>query len=484
VLAEVLAANDFPRNHTLGGDNMSFWPFGTIGRRAGLIFIRRKFGNDRVYRLAARAYLSFLVSKRFNLEWYLEGGRSRTGKLRSPMLGLLAYLVDALDDAPEHDVMIVPTSIVYDQLAEIQTMAAEDAGGTKQAESLGWVLRYAKAQRSDLGAARVRFGEPFSLRAALEHAGADNRIEKVAFQVMDGINRATPITATSLAGYALLGAEPRAYSRVEIERILDPLLAYIAARGLPGPDVSNCRGAGLERTLDLLTDKGVLAAYDGGAEKVWAVTPQNRSVAAYYRNGAVHHFVNRAITELMLIGLAGTGEFGPDERRQAGLEDALRLRDLLKFEFYFPDKEQFTTELVNEMELIAPHWRELGAVPNAAVDLLRGERLLLARRTLQPFLDAQLVVAEQLVALGDQPFEQSAFLSRALAVGKQQVLQGRIGTDDSVSRELYTNALKLAANRGLLDSDPDALQRRADLLAEIHDVRARLATIEETETTR
>ena len=129
VLADVLREHDFPPNHVLGGNNLAFWPLGTIGRRSGMIFIRRKFGDDPVYKFAMRSYLAYLLEKRFNLEWYIEGGRSRTGKLRRPMLGLLAYVVDALDQVPEVDVMVVPTSIVYDQLAEIAAMAMESAGG-------------------------------------------------------------------------------------------------------------------------------------------------------------------------------------------------------------------------------------------------------------------------------------------------------------------------------------------------------------------
>jgi glycerol-3-phosphate O-acyltransferase len=485
ILADVLTANDFPRNHTLGGDNMSFWPMGTIARRSGVVYIRRKFGDDRIYRLAARAYLSFLVGRRFNLEWYLEGGRSRTGKLRPPMLGLLAYLVDALEDQPGQDVMLVPTSIVYDHLAEIQTMAAEDGGGTKKPESLGWMLRYARAHRTDLGTAHVRFAQPISLREALQQTGdSDNRVEKVAFQVMDGINRATPVTSTSLAGFALLGEKPRAYTRTQVERILEPMLGYIDGRGLPGPDPAQCRGDGLVRTLDVLTDKGVLARYDGGEETVWSVTPENHSVAAYYRNGAIHHFVNRAITELTLLGVTTRGDQAPEERVQAAVTDALRLRDLLKFEFYFPGKRQFFDELVDELDLISPAWRELSGTPSDATEALCGERLLLARRTLQPFLDAQLVVAEQLVGLGTQEYDQAGFLAHALAVGRQLLLQGRISTAESVSRELYTNALKLAAHRGLLGSGPAALSGRAALLAEVREVRARLSTIATLEGSR
>ena len=89
VLADVLAEHDFPRNHVLGGDNLRFWPIGPLAKRAGIVFIRRSFGDDEVYKLAVREYFAFLLAKRFNLEWYMEGGRSRTGKLRPPRYGLL-----------------------------------------------------------------------------------------------------------------------------------------------------------------------------------------------------------------------------------------------------------------------------------------------------------------------------------------------------------------------------------------------------------
>src|SRR5207247_46314 len=80
VLAQVLDGQDFPRNHMLGGDNMAFWPLGPLGRRAGVVFIRRSFRDDEVYKLAVREYLGYLVSKRFHLERYIQGGRSRTGQ--------------------------------------------------------------------------------------------------------------------------------------------------------------------------------------------------------------------------------------------------------------------------------------------------------------------------------------------------------------------------------------------------------------------
>ena len=100
LLADVLAEHDFPRNHVLGGENLRFWPIGPLAKRAGIVFIRRSFGDDEIYKLAVREYFGFLLSKRFNLEWYMEGGRSRTGKLRPPRYGLLANVAEAVERGP------------------------------------------------------------------------------------------------------------------------------------------------------------------------------------------------------------------------------------------------------------------------------------------------------------------------------------------------------------------------------------------------
>src|SRR5215467_9599947 len=173
LLADVLAEHDFPRNHVVGGENLRFWPIAPLARRAGIVFIRRSFGDDEIYKLALREYLGFLLAKRFNLEWYMEGGRSRTGKLRPPRYGLLAYVAEAVARGRAEDASLVPVAITYDQLREVSAMAAEQAGAAKKAEGLGWLAAYARGQLARVGTVYVRFAEPISLRAALPPGGPD-----------------------------------------------------------------------------------------------------------------------------------------------------------------------------------------------------------------------------------------------------------------------------------------------------------------------
>ena len=117
-----------------------------MARRTGIVHIRRSTSDAPVYRLALRAYIGQLVANRANLVWSIEGGRSRTGKLRPPRYGLLRYVVDAVEavDAPE--ALVVPVSIVYDQLPahEVSLMVSEARGLGKQPENVRWLLGYAR----------------------------------------------------------------------------------------------------------------------------------------------------------------------------------------------------------------------------------------------------------------------------------------------------------------------------------------------------
>ena len=473
VLADVLVQHSFPRNHTLGGNNMQFWPIGPLGKRAGVIFIRRSFGEDRVYKLAVREYLGHLVAKRFNLEWYIEGGRTRTGKLRPPKYGLLHYLVSALDEDRAEDVMLVPVSINYSRLEEVSLMAKEAEGAKKKAEGLRWLAGYARAQSNRLGTVEVDFGDPFSLRQALADAGEGRaRLEKVAFRICDGINQATPVTPLSLVTLALLGAPDRALTFEQVQRVVAPLLDYVDRRHLRGR-LGDLRSPGrLRRALDGLVIAGVASRFDGGPEAVWSIAPGNHSVAAFYRNGALHHFIVRAITELALLTAVSGSAVGADDPVRAAWKEALRLRDLLKFEFFFADKEAFRLQLRDELDLIDPDWSARAETPESARAMLRSSGILVAHRALRSFVDAQLVVAETLA--GRDPRHEvvrETFMQDCMGLARQWLLQGRLHSAESISQELFGPALQLAANRDLVDPGREELRaRRIAFAAEIREV--------------
>lgn len=480
-----------PPTHTLAGDNMAFWPVGPIMRRSGAIFIRRDTRSDPVYRFVLREYIGYLVEKKFPLEWYIEGGRSRTGKLLPPKLGLLKYVVDAFREGRTDDVMLVPASITYDQLREVADFATEASGAPKPKENLGWVisnLRRSSGRR--YGRIYVRFGEPVSLRAMLgataqspgvakHDAESDLQLQKIAFEVATRINAVTPMTAAALVTLALLGGLGQALTFDQVRRIVSGLYAYAQRRGLPmtASALALDSPEGVRGALDALVSTGVVDFWGDGPEPVYRVGADQHLAAAFYRNSLIHHFLDDSIAQLALVAAAAQPG---DEVTESFWDFAMRLRDLFKFEFFFRDKDAFRAGLQERLDDQVPHWQDqltrgAGAVP----EVLARFGPLTAHLTLRSFLEAYAVVAEELGSRGSDPVTDLAGATRACqGLGRQRLLQLRVRSPESVSKQLFETGLQVAGNLGLLTGGEQQSDHRAAFAEELQRLIDHLDTIE------
>lgn len=476
LLPEVIVANRLSPALTFGGANLNFFPMGIWAKRTGAIFIRRQTKDIPVYRFVLRAYAAQLVQSHANLTWSIEGGRTRTGKLRPPVFGILRYITDAVDEIDGPEVYLVPTSIVYDQLHEVEAMTTEAYGAVKRPEDLRFLIRLARQQGERLGRAYLDFGEPLPLRQRLEElraedSGTGTEIERIALDVEHRINRATAVTPTAVVSLALLGAD-RSLSISEVLATVRPLASYIAARNWMVAGAADLTNRSTIRwTLHQLVASGVVNVYDAGTEAVWGIGTDQHLVAAFYRNTAIHILVDRAIAETALLAAAENADSPDGDVLPATVRDeALSLRELLKFEFLFSARAQFEKDLADEVRLIGPvEDTTKAASASYVVGLLEQADLLLAHLVLRPFLDAYHIVAARLAAHEDESFDEDAFLAECLQVGKQWELQRRIANAESRSMELFKTALRLARHRELVDGagDPDIASRRRDFADEI-----------------
>jgi glycerol-3-phosphate O-acyltransferase len=491
VLRQVLGRHELPPNHILGGINLAMWPISTVGKRAGLVFIRRSFRDDPVYPAMLRLYLGSLLREKANLEWYFEGGRTRTGKLRPPRMGVLRYLLDAFlaNPGPDADVYIVPVSIVYDQQHEVEAISREETGSAKDPESLRLLVSFARAQSRKRGRAYVRFGEPLSLgdivADAEERAGASSTeaadraavVPRVAFEIAHRINAATPINPSALVTFCLLDADGRAFTVPELRRVLTPMLEYIHRRKLPlttGADLTNDDDLGPE--LRTLVREKVIGEFSGGLEPVYWVTAERQHEAAFYRNTVTHWFVTRAICELAVIEVA---ELGATDVPEATWQAALGLRDLLKYEFFFARKREFGEQMRAEISLARPGWESAALRADEVTAELLHTGLLLAHRVVGPFLEAYQVLADRLAA-GDPatPVDRDALVAECLRVARQRWLQHQLHSPESISKDLMLGAVKLAGNRDLLGTGDETLATaRARFAAELADAVRRVGLI-------
>jgi glycerol-3-phosphate O-acyltransferase len=245
------------------------------------------------------------------------------------------------------------------------------------------------------------------------------------------------------------------------------VLDYLERRRLPTVGTEPLRRAGgVRRVLRGLVDSGVVTRYAGGTEPVYLVGPDQHLVAGFYANGANHFLVVRAIAEVVLQAAA---EERFAEPVRDGRRAALALRDLLKFEYFFADRDEFREELRAEFDLIDPAWEEKLTTPEGVAATLATMRPLLGHRVLHAIADAYLVFGERLAAHDPrQAVDPEELRQECLAVARQYRMQQRISSSEAISAELFDNALALARNRDLVDPGREELaERRASFAAEL-----------------
>src|SRR5437762_3644767 len=189
--------------HVAAGDNLNFWPVGRLLRAGGAFFIRRSFKGDRIYSATMGAYVKRLLQDGFSQEFFIEGGRSRTGKLLAPKFGMLTLEVDAWLTGVKADAYFAPVSLSYEKIVEARSYQHELLGGEKQKEDAKALLSATKVLRSKYGRIPTRVDEPISLAQLLDERGVDPRnhthedrralVRALGLRVAAGINRAPAV---------------------------------------------------------------------------------------------------------------------------------------------------------------------------------------------------------------------------------------------------------------------------------------------------
>lgn len=222
--------------HTAAGINLNMPVIGSILRRGGAFFLRRTFKGNRLYAAVFNAYLHQILTRGHAIEYFVEGGRSRTGRLLSPKSGMLAMTVNSYLLAPQRPIMFVPVYFGYEKLIEGDSFISELGGAEKKKESLVGLIRSVKALRENFGKVYVNIGEPIALESLLNDvkpewrtvdlSGEDrpswiNRaIDELGDRIMQGINSAAAVTPISLLASILLATQKQTMGEAELKRQL------------------------------------------------------------------------------------------------------------------------------------------------------------------------------------------------------------------------------------------------------------------------
>jgi glycerol-3-phosphate O-acyltransferase len=480
VVPVAMQENRLPPVHVFAGINLSFGLMGPVLRRSGVIFIRRNIGDNPLYKYVLREYVGYIVEKRFNLSWSIEGTRSRTGKMLPPKLGLMAYVADAYLDGRSEDILLQPASISFDQLHETAEYAAYARGGEKTPEGVGWLYNFIKAQgERNYGKIYVRFPEAVSMR---QHLGPPHgplaqdqdakrlALQKMSFQVAWRILQATPVTATGLVCALLLTTRGAALTLDQLHHTLQDSLDYLERKQTPvSTSALRLRSReGVRAAVDALSNGHPITRVDSGREPVWYIAPDKQHAAAFYRNSVIHAFLETSIVELALAH-ARRVEDARGDRLSAFWAQAMRLRDLLKFDFYFADSAAFRDNIAEEL---AWHddWEAHVAAGGDEIDaMLFAKRPLMSDAMLRVFFEAYEIVAD---VLRDAPADigQKELTELALGVGRQYVAQARVRSSESVSTLLFATARQVVVDQDLIAPAPDLGERRIAFRRELRNI--------------
>lgn len=476
IVPVAMQENRLPPVHTFAGINLSFGFMGPLMRHSGVIFLRRKL-DDPLYKYVLRQFVGYIVEKRFNLSWSIEGTRSRTGKMLPPKLGLLAYVADAYLDGRSEDILLQPVSISFDQLHETSEYAAYARGGEKTPESLSWMYNFIKAQgERNYGKIYVRFPEAVSMR---EYLGVPHgpmttdedakrlALQKMAFEVSWRILRATPVNASALVSALLLTTRGIALTLDQIHHTLQPSLDYLERKQTPMTN-SALRlrtSEGVRAALDALSNRHPVTCVEGGREPVWRIAPEDEHEAAFYRNTLIDAFLETSLVELALVH-AGRAE---GDRLEAFWSQVMRLRDLLKFDFYFADSAAFREHVAEELSWQQGWEDQVSAGEEQVGELLRTKSPLLAGAMLRPFFEAYAIVADALLDAPEE-IDEKDLTKKALGLGNQYVAQSRVRSNESVSALLFATARQVAADQHLLEPAADLHERRAAFRDELRGI--------------
>jgi len=477
VVPKLLYDNDFPMPHMFGGANMNFPGLGFLLHRAGAIFIRRSFQDNELYKLTLRHYIGYLMEKRFPMNWAFEGTRSRLGKLMPPRYGLLKYVLEACYATHARNIHIIPISINYDLIRDVEEYATEQTGRGKGAESLRWLIGYIRSLARPMGKIYVDIGEPVVLQSAPDPEDK-LALSKIAFEVAVQANQVTAITFPSLVTMSLLGAAPKALTQNEVVADLRALLRWAQSRNLRiSEDFNPAYADQLPGMIDIMIDEGIVTRFDEGPEAVYGIGLDQHAVASYYRNTVIHFFVNKAIIELALLKASENEGPGALDVFWAEVD---QLRDLFKFEFFYAPTEEFHQQIREELDRYHANWHiVLGQGTLGFGQLLNQMIPLVSHVTLLIYTEAYSVVAALAARLPHtEALDEETCVASALKFGRQAYLQRRISSEASIGKLLFRNGYKMLQSRRLVEAgEAELAERRLEESNQLRDLLRRLDLI-------
>ena len=471
----------------VAGDNLNFPLVGWFLQHAGAMWIRRSFGDDQLYQTLVQAYMDTLLQNGHNVECFVEGGRSRTGKLLQPKFGILRFFLESVLSGRVEDALVCPVSTQYDKVIEVDSYIRELLGQPKQKEDLVAFVSASNVLSLRHGRVDVRFHEPWSLRAFINEqrtrivrnpASIDSiygdalrrrLLQTLGYRVLSDINKASVVMPTALVGTVLLTLRGRGVGKSELVRRVDWLCERVVAQG---GKVAHFAGYTTEvvvdRALEVLGPK-LVGQVSGLAEETYYA--EDRFQLSFYRNMMIHLFISQA---MVCVAMYTKVKQGGDTENQRMSYPELRdyvhfLSQLFRAEFIFPtmsldENIEDTLRKLEQDRVVITHRSSDNLQKFQYVELHPDERASGRENydfycfLIWPFVESAWLGVISLFMLTPPPehpdfeawLDLSAFHDRAQQLGKTLYHQGDLSYFEAVNKEALKNAFSHTEEAGIV----------------------------------
>jgi glycerol-3-phosphate O-acyltransferase len=449
--------------HIAAGLNLNLPIVGRFLRKGGAFFIRRSFRGNSLYTVVFMKYLAAMMARGHSIEYFIEGGRSRTGRLRPPMTGMLSMTVRSYLREPRRPVVFVPVYFGYERIVEGPTYIGELSGQPKEKESIRGLLRTVGRLRQRFGNVHVNFGQPIHLDALVDRYAPDWRdrmfddqnrppwvgalVDELALSIMRHINSAATVSPINLLALVLLATPRQSMLESDLLRQLETMEAVLAA--IPyGDRVTVTRQSAAEVVSYGLTLKTIMRERHRAGDIV-RMSPEQAVLATYYRNNVLHLF---AIPSLIACCfLANAVMRTEDVQRLAG-----RIYPYVAAELFMRWSEQELDGIVARalaalaaLGLLAGSedsqlWQRPAPTSEAAMQLS-----LLAQATIQTIERYYLAIA-LLVRAGSDEITQKLLEERCQLMAQRMTMLYGFNSPEFFDASLFENFIDLLRARGVV----------------------------------
>ena len=342
VLSHTFLANGLNPPRFAAGDNLSRWPLGPILRRAGAFFIRRSFKGEAIFPVVFEAYIRQALRDRQPITFFMEGGRSRTGKLLNPKMGMLGMILNSWSSGLVEKIPMIPITIDYGKVFEGQSYLIEKSGAEKKKEGLFTLLSTPKFLKRKHGIVRIRVSQPVYFEEELEKEGLSKETltfrNKIPFltncskKIMHQINSRVSLTAGNLIAGILLANPKRGITYDDLKTIFTLCVRFLRGKGVELAFKEKNVAMELRHAVDMFLEWGTVFSVDMGNSVIINIPVEKRNEMEFYKNNGLHFFFDLALfaTSIMLL-----------PRNQQNIENiknlSRELYDLFESEFILGD---------------------------------------------------------------------------------------------------------------------------------------------------